>query len=97
MSKKHGKDNHKDKHNKHHVEFLAGELDVTGEDEIHIELPKRPKEVLALFGKNCHITPCNPRHFDELKCYVCSFHNHYCLVIKWNVSNARKIIWEAIF
>lgn len=101
MSKKHGKDNQKDKHDKHsdkrHVDFIAGELDVTGEDEIHIELPKRPKEVLALFSKHCHVTPCNPRHFDELRCYVCNFHRHHCLIIKWNVSNIRKIIWEAIF
>lgn len=101
MSKKHGKDKHQDKHqgkhNKHHVDFLAGELDVTGTDEIHIELPKRPKEVLALFSKYCHITPCNPRHFDELRIYVCNFHKHHCLIIKWNVSNTRKIVWEAIF
>lgn len=93
MSNKH----RKDKHRKPRLDIIAGELIVTSEDEIHIELPRRPKEVLALFGRHCEVTPCNPRHFDELKVYICHFHNHYCLVIKWNVANTRKIVWEAIF
>lgn len=94
---------HKEEHRhdrnsrKHKTEVMAGELIVISEDEVHIELPKRPKEVLAVFGKYCNITPCNPRHFDLLKCYVCRFHKRYCLVIKWNVSNLRKIKWEVIF
>jgi len=100
MFKKHGKDQkdkHDSGHSKHKIDIAAGELIVTGEDEIHIELPKRPKEVLAMFSRSICLTPCNPRHFDELKCYVCHFHKKYCLVIKWNVSNTRKIVWEAIF
>lgn len=78
-------------------EVLSGELIVTGQGEIHIELPKRPKEILAAFGRYCDITPCNPRHFDELKCYMCHFHKKFCLVIKWDVSNSRKIVWQTRF
>jgi len=84
-------------HHRHKPELMGGELIVTGEDEVHIELPKRPKEILSLFSRHCEWTPCNPNHYDELKCFVCKFHRGYCLVIKWNVSNTRKIVWEAIF
>jgi hypothetical protein len=78
-------------------EIMRGELDVIGHGEIHIDLPKRPKEILSTFGRHCEITPCNPRHFDYLKSFFCHFHRKNCLVIQWNVSNARKIIWEVRF
>ncbi len=97
MPKKQDKKQQDHQSRPHKPEIMAGELIVVGENEVHIELPKRPKEILAVFSRNCTITPCNPRHFDELKCYLCQFHNHYCLIIKWDVSNTRKIVWEAIF
>lgn len=79
---------------------LSGELDVVGENEIHIELHKKPKEMFAIFSKeheHHHHTPCNPKTRDEIRFHYCGFHKHHCLVIKWHVSNERKIFWEVIF
>lgn len=84
-------------HHHNHQKSLSGELIVTGEGEIHIELPKRPREKHVIFGRHCEITPCNPRHHDKIQSYLCNFHRKNCLVIKWNVCNSRKIVWEVRF
>ena len=88
---------HHQKHHQNNIQVLEGELIVTGDDEIHIELPKHPKEILVAFGRHCEVTPCNPRHHDKLKYYICNFHRKSCLVIKWDVSNSRKVIWQVRF
>jgi len=88
-----------DKHNKHkeNIDIMSGELTVTGDDEVHIELPKNPKHVMAIFSGHCEITPCHPHHHDKLKSFECNFHKKHCMVIKWAVANSRKIMWEVVF
>lgn len=86
------------KHKKHN---LFGELVVTGTDEVCIALNGNPAHFWASFKDDCEVVPCNPHHFDALEFFVDTrfngYHPHYVLVIKWKVSDTRKVFWEALY
>lgn len=78
----------------------SGELIVTGKNSIHIHLAKLPGEVKVYFKDECDITPCNPHHVDSLEyeVHASNTHHHgFVLVINWNVSGVREIVWRASY
>ncbi len=73
---------------------MAGELWVTGKDKIEIKLHvTEPEEIYAEFVDELEIVPCNPNHCDSLEMEVHWRLFHYVLVIKWDVSAVREIVW----
>ena len=74
----------------------SGELIVIGKDQVVILLHGMPDGIKCRFRHEHHIVPCNPHHVDSLEYEVRA--NHHCkgyvLVIKWNVSGVREIIWH---
>lgn len=89
-----------------------GELMVTGEGEIDIELKSLPKRIKLHFKESCTLVPCNPNHFDELEWEITSdcndgghehchkHHDHkaqFVLHVKWNVSDVKDITWKVSY
>ena len=80
-----------------HEEIMSGELLVIGKDSIQIELKKgRPETVLVEFKGHPKHVPCNPHH-DKLEWEIHRRHHGLVLVIKWDVSSARAIVWAVSF
>lgn len=79
---------------KHEDEILGGEILVLGKDGVQIELGKGIiVSVLVEFkNDNNHNHPCNPHH-DKLEWEIHDRHHGFVLLIKWDVSSAREIIW----
>lgn len=76
----------------------SGELIVTGSNSIIIVLRQFPAEVRARF-KHEHFerVPCNPGDADTL-CYdVNLVENDFILIITWNVSSVREIVWHVSY
>jgi|HubBroStandDraft_5_1064220.scaffolds.fasta_scaffold75559_2 hypothetical protein len=89
----------------------SGELTVTGKNSTRIPLVRWPREVKVYFkGEPTHV-PCHPHHPDELEYEVIGVdedpkqhhkpghHHHdrqFFLLIKWNVSGIREIVWYVI-
>jgi len=80
---------------------LNGELNVTGEGFIDLELGRhQPKEVVVCFTDYMHV-PCNPGGHDDLKYHVKNMryflrthHDCYILRVSWSVSSSRMIKWQ---
>lgn len=76
----------------------SGELIVIGKDKAVIPLHGFPCAVKAYFKHNMHLIPCNPNHSDSLEYEVMVAHQNkhkgFVLVIKWNVSGVRDIVWH---
>ncbi len=81
------------------VAMQSGELIVTGEDKVEIVLRGEPAQVAVKFKDTCVIVPCNPQHYDDLEYEVVKHHHkhHYTLVIRWNVSGVREIVWTVCY
>jgi hypothetical protein len=79
----------------------SGELVVSSKGDVNILLEKLPAEVKVHFKHEKEIVPCNPSHVDELQYSVHtnnnSHHYKFVLIIKWNVSGVREIVWEALY
>lgn len=71
----------------------SGELIVTGENKVKINLKSYPSLLNVKFANNCVIVPCNSSNFDELEYEVVSHNHHFILVIKWKVTGIRNIVW----
>lgn len=76
----------------------SGELIVIGKDRVVIPLHGFPCAVKCRFTRDMCVIPCNPHHNDSLEYEVLASHyqNHkgFVLVIKWNVSGVRDIVWH---
>lgn len=80
----------------HFVPDQAGELIVTGHNKAEMTLRHhQPEEVFVRFKEHHHhhTIPCNPQQYDDLEWELHYRHSHYILVIKWNVSDTRDIVW----
>lgn len=79
----------------HFLPDQAGELIVIGRNKADITLQHRqPREVFVKFKNNHgHAVPCNPHQYDDLEWELHYKHGHYVLVIKWEVSDSRDIVW----
>jgi hypothetical protein len=75
----------------------SGELIVTGEDSLHITLEKNPAEVKVDFKDEVDLVPCSPHNVDSLEFNVVDHHNKFVLVIRWAVTGAREIKWQALY
>jgi hypothetical protein len=78
----------------------SGELTVTGKNSIHIPLEHLPAEVKVYFKDDCEVVPCNPHHVDRLEYEVHTnnkHHMHFMLIVKWDVSDVREIVWHVSF
>jgi hypothetical protein len=78
----------------------SGELIVTGKDSIHIPLERLPAEVKVRFKDVYDIVPCNPHNVDTLEFEVHStntHHHRFVLIIRWDVSGVREIVWESFY
>lgn len=71
----------------------SGELIVTGENKVEINLKSYPSFLNVRFANNCVVVPCNSSNFDELEYEVLLRKHHFVLVIKWKVTGIRNIIW----
>ena len=75
----------------------SGELIVTGKDKATIPLNGIPSEVKVHFKHELELTPCNPHHRDCLEYEVHASHHHhskFVLVIQWEVTGVREIVWK---
>lgn len=90
----------------------TGELIVSGEGEVKIELKYNPINVKVFFDDDPVVVPCNPHHHDHLHWHVKNLHHHHkhdhrhdhCnhddkfeLVITWKVHNLRVIKWTITY
>jgi len=78
----------------------SGELTVTGKNSIQIPLEHIPTEVKVHFKDHFVMVPCNPQNADSLEYEVHTtnkHHNHFVLIIKWNVSSVREVVWHVAF
>ena len=82
-------------------QFQSGTLVVTGHDKVEISLHDVPRHVEVHFKKLPEPAPCDHsphehRH-NRLKWSVHKSHRHhshtYHLVIKWDVTCVREIVW----
>lgn len=78
------------------VIMQSGELIVIGSGEITIKLRECPSGIKCRFRHEHHIIPCNPQHSDSLEyeVRVSRKHEGYVLVIRWEVSGVREILWR---
>ena len=76
-----------------------GELLVTGQGSIDIDLNAAPAETRAHFkdDESIVIVPCNPQHIDDLEFEVRLVNGTYHLHLTWSVSSSRVILWEASY
>lgn len=82
----------------------SGELIITGQDQVEIVLKRKPSDVIVKFKHIHHnIVPCNPHHHDDLEWEIDRVHRHhhhqevYVLIIKWNTSSVREIVWTVCY
>ena len=75
----------------------SGELVVVGTDTIDIKLFGNPKRVRFEFEDDIDLVPCEPRDYDQLNYYVHQEVDGHYLLISWDVSDSRELIWEASF
>lgn len=77
----------------------AGELVVTGKDEITIALKCHPTHVKTKFSDECNIVPCDPDHEDHLEWEVTTSEcgSQFSLHIEWDVSGVRTIAWTVCY
>lgn len=77
----------------------AGEIIVTGKDEMDIALDSHPKHVKVKFTNPCHTTPCDTDHSDDLAWEILTSDcgSQYTLHIEWEVSGARDITWKVCY
>lgn len=79
----------------------SGELFVTGQDSLTINLSDYPSQVKVHFKDQCKVVPCNPHHNDNLEWEV--VHNPHSLLkdfmlkITWDVSDVREIVWHVYY
>jgi hypothetical protein len=75
-----------------------GELIVVGKDQAVIHLLKLPHKVHVRFKHEQQIVPCAPHDYDSLEFEIlCNYEGHrhpFNLVIKWNTSAPREIVWS---
>lgn len=78
-------------------DIIIEELIVVGKDSIHIDLGRRhPKLVSVRFKPSHHHRhPCN-HHQDKVEAFVKRRDHLFILIIEWDVSSPRDIIWEVI-
>lgn len=95
------------------VAMQSGELIVIGHDKVEIELGHRPPQgVIVKFENEYMVTPCNPRHHDELRYEIhnrhhphphdhrhdhCRHEDNYVLTIHWHVTGVRVIKWVVYY
>lgn len=82
---------------KNFIPDQAGELVVTGIGVADIPLHphQQPERLHVEFKDHRHEpVPCNPQHSDSLEWDLHYKHSRYVLVIKWNVSALREIVWS---
>lgn len=79
----------------------TGELLVVGKGSLSIALKKRPRKVSIRFVGDCDPTPCNvPVSADSVEASIVERGGgflrraHYLLVVKWEVSSERAVVWE---
>ena len=78
-------------------DIMSGELLVVGKNSLQINLRNgKPDTVLVEFKGHPHHVPCNPHH-DRVEWEIHEKHYGFVLVIKWDVSSAREIIWAVSF
>ena len=78
----------------------SGELIVTGKDKAIIPLNGFPSEVKAHFKDDEVVVPCNPIHADTLEYEVHASNTvagGFVLIISWDVTNVREIVWHAFY
>jgi hypothetical protein len=84
------------KTNKRKEDAEIGELVVTGKGETEIPLESLPRLVEMKF-KDCQDpVPCNPHH-DKFHHEIHRKDHKYFMIIKWNVSSVREIVWAIYF
>lgn len=86
----------------------SGELTVTGCNSTRIPIAAWPRQVIVRFKHEHEIVPCNPHHKDELEFEIIGIDEHlrdhrkpghhhhdrqFFLVINWEVSGIREIVW----
>jgi hypothetical protein len=79
----------------------TGELLVVGKGSLSIALKKRPRKASIRFVGDCDPTPCNiPVSVDSVEGSIVEKgagflrRSHYLLVIRWDVSSERAVVWE---
>lgn len=73
----------------------SGELIVTGDNKVEINLKSYPSFLNVRFSNNCVVVPCNASNFDELEYEVLLHKNNFVLVIRWRVTGIRNIVWSS--
>lgn len=79
-----------------HRDVSFGEFDVVGRGSIQIDLKKGRPDAMFVNFKHHHHHPCN-HNFDKLEYEISERLQKYHLIIKWDVSDIRKIVWEVIY
>lgn len=78
-------------------QIMSGEILVIGKDKLKLDLKHgRPDTVLVEFKNQPNVVPCNPQ-LDELEWDLHQEDGGFILIIKWDVSSARTIIWAVNF
>lgn len=84
--------------NKFFEEILAGEITVSGQNSMTIELDVFNPEAVAVVFKprhHHHHNVCNPNHEELI--WDLSHSDGLCfLTISWNVSDVREVIWSVL-
>jgi len=78
---------------------MDGHLCVSGCGDLEIPLKHRPENTFVYFSEDPSCHPCNPGSNDYLEWEVVHTHgphshHEYLLIIKWNVSSMREVIWR---
>jgi hypothetical protein len=74
-------------------EIMSGELLVAGKDSIQLNLKRgKPDTVLVEFKDHHQPIPCNPHH-DKVEWELHDRHQRLVLIIKWDVSSPRTVVW----
>lgn len=83
-------------------EVITNELVVSGEGEARIDLGHHFDSVYVFFDRAKCLVPCDPGGEDTLDWEIISgnshhSNHHHCeLVIKWNVTQVRTIVWKIV-
>jgi len=80
------------------MSYSQGELLVVGKNAIEIPLNRHAHSAEVEFVDECKVAPCDPKDCDQLEWEVFTRRSgaHF-LMIRWDVSGERQIVWKAFF
>lgn len=79
----------------HHT-HEEGEIWICKQGQMSIRLRHKPISG-SFYVEEPIVVPCAPPNNDDVDCYFTEEHGQHYLVIAWNVSSVRKVVWAAYY